>query len=69
MPRLDPHTLTQQVRAILANPETALPPTGDTTLDGALAALARQRRAGVPLSSPHLGFWEIVSIPPASRRS
>ena len=55
-------TVAAQVRVLLTDPSTAVPATGDGALDRALATLAAQCRAGLPLEASPLNYW---STPPA----
>lgn len=66
MSSLDLGILAQRVLAILTDPHRPPPATGDTLLDGALAALAQRRRDEQPLDVAHLGFWE---APPPARHA
>jgi len=63
MSQVDLLTLAQHVRAILTNPQTTTPATGDAALDAALNALVEQRRSGQSLALFPMLYW---NVPPAA---
>ncbi len=65
MAPIDVQTLAPRVRAILADPQVAVAPTGDVALDKALADLAAYRRAGQALPETDIHFWNAPRQPAA----
>lgn len=61
MPPITLDPLVTQVRAILADPQSAQPPMGAPRLDVAVAALAQHRHTGKPLP---VSLWPYWFVPP-----
>jgi hypothetical protein len=63
MLRIDLSVLAAHVHAVIADPHACLPSTGDTTLDEALADLARRRRSPESQASSNGPLFWLTPVP------